>query len=498
MKKILLSFTLLTSWGLLKTNAQCSIGIPNVTSIVTSTTTDSCFVTFDLSFAMKNNNGNKTIGIDLWEKANYVRPPYANVPSVAQLSKSLGSIMINNNVTGNLINVTYYSTYPSDPSGSGAKVRLLSTAAGTRTYKASADSFYFNITGIKLAVKKSTDGSCPVSLLTVKGDVWSTNAGSYNANTSVQCVSSMEFSLGNPTIPTGLRNCTSPRTLDFSIGTSSPSNITVSYKIYKDDNAFTGITRTFNAATDIDVTLPGTMPITNLRNDNPFVGTNISYIGSDLPEPSTAYWVVVYYTAPDGATYSVSRLIETPCASSPLPVSFKSFTATRSSSATSLKWTTSTEINNKGFYVQRYYNGQWENIVFIATKAEGGNSSADLNYSYDDGFNFKGVAQYRILQVDIDGKSKYSMVRSVSNGSQAGSISVYPNPAPSNTNVSIVLGNAASTYDIQIVDNSGRIVKEFSAVKNTQQISNLPKGQYLARVKQRDNNQVSVEKFIVQ
>ncbi len=90
------------------------------------------------------------------------------------------------------------------------------------------------------------------------------------------------------------------------------------------------------------------------------------------------------------------------------------------------------------------------------------------------------------------------MVRSVSNGSQAGRISVYPNPAPSNANVSIVLGDASSTYDIQIVDNSGRIVKEFSAVKNTQQISNLPKGQYLARVKQRESNQVSVEKFIVQ
>ncbi|HYK55480.1 MAG TPA: T9SS type A sorting domain-containing protein, partial [Flavisolibacter sp.] len=198
-----------------------------------------------------------------------------------------------------------------------------------------------------------------------------------------------------------------------------------------------------------------------------------------------------------GNNYDNVLLIENSC-SSTLPVNFKSFTATKTNGATTLKWTTSTEINNKGFYVQRFYNGQWENIMYIATKAEGGNSSADLNYSYDDNFNFKGVAQYRILQVDIDGKSKYSMVRSVSNGSQAGRISVYPNPAPSNANVSIVLGDASSTYDIQIVDNSGRIVKEFSAVKNTQQISNLPKGQYLARVKQRESNQVSVEKFIVQ
>ncbi len=500
MKKILLSVALLTSLGLLKANAQsCSIGIPNVTNIVTATTTDSCFVTFDLSFAMKNNNGNKTIGIDLWEKTNYVRPPYANVPSVAQLSGSLGSIMINNNFTGSPVSVTYYSTYPSDPSGpSASKVRLLRTGAGTRTYNASVDSFYFNITGIKLAVKKSTDGSCPVSLLTVKGDVWATNAGSYNANTSVQCVSSIEFSLGNPTVPTGFRNCTSPRTLSFSIETSSPTNITVSYKIYKDDNSFIGNVRTFNTSTDVDVTLPGTMPITDLRFDNPFVGTNIGYIDNNLSEPSTAYWVVVYYTMTDGTTYSVSRLINNLCATNPLPVNFKAFTATKANGATALKWTTSTEINNKGFYVQRFYNGQWENIMFIATKADGGNSTADLNYSYSDNVNFKGVVQYRILQVDIDGKAKYSMVRSVSNGSQAGSISVYPNPAPSNANVSIVLADATATYDIQIVDNAGRIIKEFSAVRNTQQISNLPKGQYLVRVKERESNQVSVEKFIVQ
>ncbi len=67
--------------------------------------------------------------------------------------------------------------------------------------------------------------------------------------------------------------------------------------------------------------------------------------------------------------------IENSCASTPLPVSFKSFTATKTNGATSLKWTTSTEINNKGFYVQRFYNGQWENIMYVATKAEGGNSS---------------------------------------------------------------------------------------------------------------------------
>jgi hypothetical protein len=190
-------------------------------------------------------------------------------------------------------------------------------------------------------------------------------------------------------------------------------------------------------------------------------------------------------------------IVESPPPST-LPVSFKSFTAARASSASVLKWTTATEINSKGFYVQRFYNGQWENLGFIATKAEAGNSSTDLNYTYNDVFNFKGVVQYRILQVDLDGKSKYSEVRCLSNSSQGGSILIYPNPAPVKGNVSIVLSDASSSYDIQIVDNSGRIVKEFTSVRSTQQVSNLPKGQYLARVKERESGQVSVDKFIVQ
>ena len=104
------------------------------------------------------------------------------------------------------------------------------------------------------------------------------------------------------------------------------------------------------------------------------------------------------------------------------------------------------------------------------------------------------------MQVDIDGKAKYSQVRSLSNegNGAASSILIYPNPASAHGNVSLVLSDASAFYDLQIIDNSGRIVKEFNAVRSTQQVSGLPKGQYLARAKERESGQVSVEKFIVQ
>ncbi|MGZ3911290.1 MAG: T9SS type A sorting domain-containing protein, partial [Flavisolibacter sp.] len=196
-------------------------------------------------------------------------------------------------------------------------------------------------------------------------------------------------------------------------------------------------------------------------------------------------------------TYDNVLLLSNACAT--LPVSFKAFTAARTNASNTLRWTTATEINNKGFYVQRFYNGQWQNLGFTATKAEGGNSSSDLNYTFNDVFNFKGVVQYRIMQVDIDGQSKFSQVRSLSNaGTETSSLLIYPNPAPANGNVSLVLADASSFYDVQVIDNSGRVIKEFAAVRSTQQVSGLPKGQYLARAKDRNSGQVSVEKFMVQ
>lgn len=495
MKRFLLSCLLFSVAFVNRSNAQsCSVGIPTVSNVVTSTSTDSCFVTFDLSFAMKNNSGNKTIGIDLWQSVDYPTSlTYAKVPSATDLVNALGSIMINNNFTGSPINVTYYSTYPS-----GSSVRILRTGPGTRTYNQSVDSFYFNISGIKLAVKKATDGTCPVSMLTVKGNVWSTNAGSYNASTTVQCVSSIEFSLGNPTIPSGLRQCTSPRTLDFRIETSSPTDITVTYKIFKDDGYLNSANKAvFDPSQDVDVTLAGTQPITNLSASNPYIASSIGYVGANDTkfDGDAAFWVVVYYTQPGGQTYSVSRLINNQCAST-LPVAFKSFTATKGTNSNVLKWTTATEANSKGFYVQRYYNGKWENVMFVATKAEGGNSQSDLNYTYTDNSVVSGTVQYRILQLDLNGAIKYSDIRAIRDALQSSRLLVYPNPATNGT-VSIVLDDANAFYDIQVIDGSGRIVKQFNTVRNIQQVSSLPRGQYLAKVINQQNGESKVEKFII-
>jgi hypothetical protein len=116
----------------------------------------------------------------------------------------------------------------------------------------------------------------------------------------------------------------------------------------------------------------------------------------------------------------------------PLPVELTSFTAASASSASTgsatavvLNWTTATEVNNYGFEVERQKSVQrtpygedrsqnsevsWEEIGFVEGS---GNSNSPKEYSFVDACPFgknpsSGNLQYRLKQIDNDGKFTYS------------------------------------------------------------------------------------------
>jgi hypothetical protein len=94
-----------------------------------------------------------------------------------------------------------------------------------------------------------------------------------------------------------------------------------------------------------------------------------------------------------------------------LPVTFVSFSAERSDNGpVELTWTTTNEINNSHFEIQRSIDGS--NWTTLGTAAAGGNSIADT-YTFADVNAPKAQAMYRILQVDLDGKSMYSKIAMV-------------------------------------------------------------------------------------
>jgi len=90
----------------------------------------------------------------------------------------------------------------------------------------------------------------------------------------------------------------------------------------------------------------------------------------------------------------------------PTPVELLSFTGTQQNNSATLKWSTATETNNNGFYIQRSYNnGNWEEVVFI----KGAGTSTQLHYYiFTDKNLLNGKYNYRLKQVDLNGTTSYS------------------------------------------------------------------------------------------
>lgn len=187
------------------------------------------------------------------------------------------------------------------------------------------------------------------------------------------------------------------------------------------------------------------------------------------------------------------------CPNITLPVDFQSFAAVRKGSQVELKWATSTEQNNKGFYAERKVGNSdtWETLGFVNSLATGGNSSDVLNYSFVDFNETKSISQYRIRQVDIDSRSKYSEVRSVRGLDQKGTIIVYPNPT-NDGKVNVVFEDKNVIREIALIDMSGRVVKQMKNVSNNNiVIDNLLSGMYTLRVYVPATGEQAVEKIVV-
>jgi len=97
----------------------------------------------------------------------------------------------------------------------------------------------------------------------------------------------------------------------------------------------------------------------------------------------------------------------------PLPVELASFDATRNDDSVQLTWTTASETNNAGFYIERSVDdGSFAEIGFrdgAGTTTEARTyrfTDADLPYDAE-------TVEYRLRQVDVDGTAEYSEAVSV-------------------------------------------------------------------------------------
>jgi Secretion system C-terminal sorting domain len=163
-----------------------------------------------------------------------------------------------------------------------------------------------------------------------------------------------------------------------------------------------------------------------------------------------------------------------------LPIELLSFQAKNQNNQNLLTWQTATETNNKGFEIERSFNGiDFEKIGFIKGA---GNSNQTQNYQFIDAKPFN-VTYYRLKQIDFDGKFDYSNTISIKIGKEK-SIQFYPNPT---TGIITIESEAILNVDILIYNTIGKLIKSTKTQNNTINISELPKGVYMVSMTNNEN-----------
>jgi hypothetical protein len=180
-----------------------------------------------------------------------------------------------------------------------------------------------------------------------------------------------------------------------------------------------------------------------------------------------------------------------------LPVTLGSFDVKPTEQANLLQWSSLTESNNTGFEIQQsigHANG-FTKIGFVDSKAKNGNSQAEIRYAFEDKNPVSGATLfYRLKQVDMDGKSSYSAIRTIKPGEVNAAWKVYPNP--SSGSITIKPG-FPGMQRVLLLDQQGAVVRSMDPVVGTLTMDGLRAGVYVLRLMDEAGGMMT-KKIIVQ
>ncbi len=180
-----------------------------------------------------------------------------------------------------------------------------------------------------------------------------------------------------------------------------------------------------------------------------------------------------------------------------LPIELISIVANPFGDYIELYWLTATEINNRGFHIERLNeDNTWETIDFVTGR---GTEMTPSNYSYRDKAIQHGITYfYRLKQEDFDGRIEYTDIVSAKIDGNFSIGDFYPNPAQDVVRIDInvsddekivfeifdIVGQKLSTnaYDLE----SGKVI--------FLPISDLSPGEYTVRIL--SNDQIYVRNLI--
>ena len=180
-----------------------------------------------------------------------------------------------------------------------------------------------------------------------------------------------------------------------------------------------------------------------------------------------------------------------------IPVTLLSFDAKGNGKNILLNWSTATEINNKGFVIERSTNGtDFEKIGWMDGK---GNSSQQVNYSYIDNYVQPDVVYYyRLRQTDTDNREKLSAIRSARIKGSGIIVTMSPNPA--SDQLKVFVSGMSGTVNINLVNAEGQLIRSWNQLNATSapaklDITGISSGMYLLQVFTAQST--TVEKLII-
>ena len=136
--------------------------------------------------------------------------------------------------------------------------------------------------------------------------------------------------------------------------------------------------------------------------DRTNLGDGYSYLELIIPSGPTSIAIDVYCRVNRGGEdWWMDNFELYEITQSSLPVELSTFEGINLPQVNLIKWTTQSEHNSNYFSLERSRNGEnWEEITTIPSS---GNSTSEIDYSYND-FDFYPLSYYRLKQVDIDGQ----------------------------------------------------------------------------------------------
>lgn len=166
----------------------------------------------------------------------------------------------------------------------------------------------------------------------------------------------------------------------------------------------------------------------------------------------------------------------------PLPVELLSFDGRNVNGDAYLYWTTLSERNNKGFFIEKSSDSvHFYEIGFVAGKG----TSSDVNfYSFTDK-QFTADSYYRLKQMDMDGNFEYSKKVFVQTNKSSIEVGVFPNPFAHN--IQFALNQNVARVKLSVYSLEGKLIGAFDgSVSDGNQYLNtqteaLSKGVYLVR-----------------